>query len=177
MTEQPKVSSRPAGPRSWPWMIVSVVAIVALFGWLGASGRELTVAVVDEVDEAYEGGPAVAVTKAALAENLDAYMNDMIVVGDLEVVAPIGARLFWSALDNGVPFVVKYDEDAVIDGFIPETGTRVYVEGRVIEQSAEVLDEWEAAGVITDAGERMEAEFAAWFLDAVTVRPDDSSGS
>mgnify|MGYP001159193654 CR=1 FL=1 len=170
MTEQPTGPKRPAGPRNWPWMIVSLAVVVGFFAWLATSSQQAVVAVVEDVDEVNldEVASMPPVSLEEIVEQIDSYLNRAVRIVDVQVVSRLGTQMFWTTLDNGLPFLIKAPEGTEIT---PQSVVEVI--GVVYARDDTVLATWEASGVITDEGQRMEAEFATWYLDASEVRAAD----
>lgn len=172
MTEQPKAPQRSAGPRSWPWMILALLAVGGFMWWLAATSQQTAVEVVEEdVETESESEVVVALTLEELVEAIDGYLNQSVRVSEIEVAARLGDQLFWTTLDDGQPYLVKVGDSIAAEGFEISPGEKYEAEGMVIERNDAVLDAWEATGVITDEGQRMEAEFAMWYLDAAELLP------
>src|SRR5690554_1569407 len=106
MTEQPTGPKRPAGPRSWPWMIVSLVVVGGFFAWLATSSQEVAVAVVEDVEvDLDEVASMPPVSLEEVVEGIDDYLNRAVRVVDVEIVSLVGTQMFWTTLDNGMPIL------------------------------------------------------------------------
>jgi len=174
MTEKPKGQRKPAGQFAWLWMIVSLISVGGFLAWLGVKSEASTVAVVEETeDEAGDASTAEVVTLEQLQAGSEPYVGRMIRVEHVSVASRLGERAFWTMLPNGTPYLVKLAAGAGV-----EQGEVVTVVGRVAAMSDSVLAAWQQEGVLTDDGQRAEAEFATNFVDAVSIeRPAAPAGS
>jgi hypothetical protein len=69
------------------------------------------------------------------------------------------------------PFLVKLSDALLSSGAMPAAQARVNVRGTVTEMTPAVLDGWQQAGVLADAGQRTQAEFATSYIEATAIRP------
>lgn len=165
MTEKPNARRTPAGQFNWLWMIISVLAVGGFMAWLAANSEPgSAMQVVEDEDQLAEGG--MAVTLADLAVGTDALMGQLIRIEDVRVASRLGGQAFWTTLPNNTPFLIRLNADVVGGGFAVQSGDVVTVTGRLNAMSDSVLAEWQQAGVLTDEGQRMEAEFAILFVEA-----------
>ena len=101
-----------------PGQRLKVVAVLAIFGLVGAAGLFVLWQMLD--DES--AGPDVAVTVADIDENSDTYLGEEVTVSAEVISSLVPSRAFWIGDDDlggpGVlviaPDVVDVDEDAVV---------------------------------------------------------------
>lgn len=166
MTERPMERRGSAGRFAWLWMVLTVLTMGGFMAWLGVNAKSGTVAVVEE-EAPVDFGAAEVVRLDDLATGAASYMGKAIRLNGIPVSSRLGGYAFWAVTSNGMPFLVKLDKALVEGGFTVQDGQAVNVVGQVREMSATVLDGWEAEGVLTNADDRMVAEFATEYLEVV----------
>lgn len=175
MTVKPNAGPKSAGQFTWLWMILAVVAIGGFFTWLAANSKPSSVVVVDEEEPALATSVenAVTVTLADLMDGIDQYRGQVVRVEGVQVVSMLGDRAFWTTFPNNTPFLIKIGDSLAEEGFSVQAGDVVTVVGQLSAMSESVLTAWEEQGVLQNANQRLEAEFATDFIDVVeAVRAD-----
>jgi hypothetical protein len=171
MANTETTSSRKGGT-NWLPVGVALVAVAVFLGWLAT--REPPEAVAVEEPDATEtvgaddpAGPPTPVDAGALAgAGAQQYVGQYVQVSDVEVMSPLGARLFWVEA-GGTPYLVQVPEG----GTAPQMGQRLRVTGVVREKDEAVLDQWEQSGVLESADHRLQAEYGTTYLQARRVEP------
>ncbi len=150
-------------------MILAFLAIGGFLYWLNVSavGTEGPV-VTSAADDPY--ATALAVSLAEIQASATRYQGQLIRVSNVAVVSRLGTQAFWTQLPNEQPFLVHFDSALVAGGAAVTSGqTARSVVGRIHVMGDSVLNAWEAGGAFTDPVQRIEAEFATNFLEAVRV--------
>jgi hypothetical protein len=169
-TEATTPRKRGRGGSSWISVAVAVVAVGVFLGWLATRQPEEAVAVaepegpVDTLPD--EAGPATVISADALSgAGAQQHLNENIEISSVEVMSPLGTRLFWIEA-GGAPYLVYIEA-----GEAPPAGRRVRVTGTVREKTDALLDEWEQAGVLRSEGDRLQAEYGTTYIQARRVQP------
>jgi len=154
----------------FPLMILAALSIVGFVWWLSVFTEPTQFAVAQE-ETAEEANGAPALELATFEQRADDMADSRLRLQGIEVATSIGPRAFLTSLPEGKPYVVRL-MPAVGDLNV-SAGDVLNVTGTVRAMSDEVLDAWEAEGVITDPTARDIAGFGMTFLEAeaVTVRP------
>lgn len=143
-------------------MVVAFVGIGGLMYWLNVQAAETQVLVEEEPEE--QAGPA-GMAFSEFASDPAAHMATDVSVRDVEVVSLMGEHQFWTQLNPNTPFLIRLAPDVVTGGLTFAAGDMLGVTGRVLSMSDSILDDWIAAGTLTE-DQRFEAEFAESFFEA-----------
>jgi hypothetical protein len=159
------VVQKPAGNLTWLWALVAVLAVGGLMAWLAVQSDRTTTAAVVQEQPAEVVDPVDAVQLGALAGDPAAHEGREIRV-EAPVAAQLGPRAFWGDVPGANPFLVVLTADTPAPALEP--GRTVTVEGWVLPVTDQLVDEWIAAGALTE-GARAEATFATHALVADRV--------
>lgn len=159
-----------------PLMILAALSVAGFVWWLSVYTEPTQFAVAQEETEREEVRDAAAPMSLEAFEERFAELADARVrLSGVEVATSIGPMAFLIALPEGTPYVVRV-MPTVEDPFFV-AGDRLNVTGTVRAMGPEVLDAWEAEGVITDPAARDIAGFGATFLEAEVMRPVAEGGA
>jgi hypothetical protein len=164
-------SRRGAANLGVPLMIAAFIVIGGFMYWLNlqAAEQEAAQMIEEETPEevvTIEG--AVLVDPVEIQLDATAYEGQMITLDGLTVASNLGTQGFWLEMPNGNPFLVALNADLMAQGATAGTGDEPTVTGIVLPVNDSVLDAWSMAGTISE-GDRLAAEFATHFMDAVQV--------
>ena len=158
------VAPKAGGQYTWVWMLVALVAVVALMWWLAVASADLATQ-TPMVEEAVEEDANVAVGTGELLEfgtvaaEPAAYVGEQIRVENVDVAATLGPRAFWAEVPGQNPFLVvlgpELSQASELAG-----GERLHLAGTVQALDDAMLDEWEQDGTIRE-GAREEISFIA----------------
>lgn len=154
-----------------PLMILAALSVLGFGWWLAVYTEPTQFAVAQEEPQEDEAAPgAVApLSLGAFEERYAELAGVRVRLSRVEVATSIGAMAFLTSLPEGTPYVIRV-MPAVQDPFFM-AGDLLDITGTVRAMSAEVLDAWEAEGVITDPAAREIAAFGATFLEAEIMVP------
>jgi hypothetical protein len=141
-----KASRSGAANLGMPLMIVAFLAIFGFLYWLNLQGQAL------EAEK--EAAP---------------YVGQLVRLDSLPVASGLGTQGFWLEMPNKNPFLVSMTDRARADSVTITPGENVTVFGTILPMSDSVLNAWSTAGSVGE-GDRLAAEFATHYLDAVRVR-------
>jgi hypothetical protein len=170
MANTETTTSRTGGSGFIP-VVVALLAVGIFLGWLATRPSEQTVAVqepnaVTEPAQADDpAGPGTAVEATTLAGAGQQYVGQTVQLANVEVMSPMGTRLFWIDA-GGQPYLVH-----LAQGAIPAAGENVRITGVVREKNDALLDEWEQAGVLESEGHRLQAQFGTTYIEARRIEP------
>ena len=151
---------------TWVWMLVALVAVVALMWWLAAASADLATQ-TPTVEEAVEGdnvgnvavGTGELLEFGTVAAEPSAYVGEQIRVENVDVAATLGPRAFWADVPGQNPFLVvlgpELSQVSELAG-----GERLHLAGTIQALDDAVLDEWEQEGALRE-GAREEVSFIA----------------
>lgn len=152
--------------QTWVWAVLAGIVVLAFMTWLTLTSEPSVIASVQEEVAADASIPATpTVTAQQFEDQMGTYNGREIELEDVVVVSRSGAEILWVELPSGALFAVKA-EPVVGEGFMPQS--RVSIVGRVQEKTAAVLDAWQEAGVIQDAGQ---AGSGSHYIEASAIRP------
>jgi len=163
-----------------PLMIVAFLAIFGFLYWLNLQGQALEAEKEAAIREAAAADSAEsdlgAITIEASQIQMDAtpYEGQMVRLDSLPVASGLGNQGFWLEMPNKNPFLVSLTDQARADSVAITPGENVTVFGTILPMSDSVLNAWSTAGTIGE-GDRLAAEFATHYLDAVRVRLNASA--
>ncbi len=164
-----------------PLMILAALSIAGFVWWLSVYTEPTQFAVAQEERADNAAREAVGTMSLEAFEERYAELESgtRLRLRGVEVATSIGPMAFLTALPGGTPYVVRI-MPTVEDPFFV-AGDVLDITGTVRTMSPEVLDGWEAEGVITDPAAREIAGFGVNFLEAEVLAPatqtDDDAGS
>lgn len=175
-----RASRRGAADLGLPLMIVSMLAIVGFLYWLNLQAkaeRAEQAAVAEETggEEAVDVSAAVTLQSEALQGNLTSLAGTMVRVESMVVLAALGQQGYWVELPNGNPFLASLSEGARAAAADVQVSQRVTLTGVIRAMDAATIDAWSAAGTISE-GDRLAAEFAAYYLDVLLFQTAGPGG-
>ncbi|TVP44288.1 MAG: hypothetical protein EA350_11960 [Gemmatimonadales bacterium] len=150
----------------FPLMILAALSIAGFVWWLSVFTEPTQFAVAQE-ENAEEANAAPSLALGTFEQRAGEMVGSRVRLEGMEVATSIGPRAFLTSLPEGTPYVVRLMPAA---GDLLVTGGEVMdLVGTVRAMSDDVLDAWEAEGVITDPTARDIAGFGATFLEAEAV--------
>lgn len=163
-----------------PLMILAALSIAGFVWWLSVYTEPTQFAVAQEESEDDAARDAVGTMSLGAFEERYAELESgtRLRLRGVEVATSIGPMAFLTALPEGTPYVIRV-MPTVEDPFFV-AGDILDITGTVRTMSPEVLDGWEAEGVITDPAAREIAGFGVNFLEAEVLSPatqGDDAGS
>jgi hypothetical protein len=170
-----KASRSGAANLGMPLMIVAFLAIFGFLYWLNLQGQALEAEKEAAIREAAAADSAEsdlgAITIEASQIQMDAapYEGQLVRLDSLPVASGLGTQGFWLEMPNKNPFLVSLTDQARADSVTITPGENVTVFGTIRAMSDSVLNAWSTVGSIGE-GDRLAAEFATHYLDAVRVR-------
>lgn len=176
-----KASRRGAANLGMPLMIVAFLAMIGFLYWLNVQARaheaELQAAIDEQAaaDAAEDDLGALTISASAIQMDASPYEGQMVKLEDMPVASGLGQQGFWLEMPNKNPFLVSMTEAVKAEGVAVAPGQRATVIGTVLVMSDSVLNAWSTAGSIGE-GDRLAAEFATHYIDAVQVRVSGASG-
>lgn len=165
-----------SGSMATIFMIVALVATIALLVWLSFASRppEGPVMAMDDESDApmMDAGPtAPSVTAADFGSNIAARVGLDVNVTGVTISNVINEHLMWVDVPTGqgtTPFVVRLLPGAAVSP--PAAQTTVDIEGVVLAKTDSVLTAWEQAGAIPNANVRTTLQTGSYFLEARAIR-------
>jgi hypothetical protein len=175
-------SRRGAVDMGMPLMILAFIVMAGFVWWLkGQSDAEMEARAIAEAEAMAEQAARDSAEAAARAStdinalmqpgvNMEEFEGQRIRGNGYEVASQLGAQGFWVNTEYGNPFLIIYSDEMRAEGMSVAQGDVVEVTGELMPMDAALLDDWTAAGTITDS-DRVIAEFATHFVmaDQVTV--------
>lgn len=175
--------AKSSGSLTWLWMILALISVVGFLAWLGMASEPTSVAVVEtEEEEAEIMAPGASIVpKDTLAANKPAYEAQLIQVPNVVATGSLGPRVFWGELgdaSNQVPILIRLDSVAAA-GIQTQMGAAYTVAGLLFPMSDSLAGAWYEEGLLEGEGERMQAGFADYYIQASHIRPtrDAQEGS
>lgn len=168
MTQMPVERRSSSGRFTRVWMLAALVVMAAFMYWLAMTAEPSAPRVMEEVDDSglAAGGAAVVPLDSVVATTA-LYAGRAVRLEGISVLANMGEQAFWTSGANNEPFLIRIGPSLVAEGFTVASGDMITLEGRVLMMSDSILAAWQQEGVITTEGQRMEAEFATGFVEAV----------
>lgn len=160
---------------SLPLMIVSFLILGGFLYWLSVTAEPTEVAIVEETTDEGPGASAILALEDFLA-NPEGQLDAIVEVTGARVASRLGTQAFWIGPDDR-PYLVKMGPEVI------EAGTEILVEsvvkitGTVYMMSDSVLTDWDGMGVFSNEGDRIVAEFATSFLEAVSIEAVGGGGA
>lgn len=167
-----------SGRYTWIWMVVAFLMVGGFMGWLAMTAEPSAVAVVEEAEEEPAAG-VVTITTNDLMTNASGLKGQSVSLAEARVVGRLGTQAFWIELPNQSPYLIKLAPELVAGGFAVQSGQVVSVTGRIVTMTDSVLTAWQQEGVITDEGQKAEAEYVLnqTFLEAREARQAGSDAA
>ncbi len=173
---------KPAGRSlTWLWMILALVVVGGFLTWLGTTSEPTSVPVVEADTAAAGGGEGglafTAVPKDSLKTNKGRYAGQVIRVAGVQITGSLGPRIFWGELGNQssqVPILVRVDSAAAA-GTKVQPGASYTLTGTMQAMSDSVSGAWADQGEFTGDGERMQADFADYYLQVSNIQASRTS--
>ncbi|MBI4520706.1 MAG: hypothetical protein HY701_07695 [Gemmatimonadetes bacterium] len=147
--------------------VVAIGSVFAFMYWLYETGERTSVAVVPVREEAATDtvfAPVPPTQWATFGTEPDSYVGMRLRLDSVQVASRLGNQAFWTQLPNQTPFLVRLDSGVVASGLTVAGGDVLRVLGTVHRMTDSVLRDWQRQGVLADASQRAEAEFATSFL-------------
>ena len=166
-------SRRGAAKLGTPLMILCFLAIAGFLYWLSITAAPTEVVVEAEPEEEVA---ANVVAFADFSAGTTSYVGEEITLEAVSVSSRLGPHGAWTSLENGTPYLLHFTESALADSVEIVSGGSIHVTGTVMVMSDSILDAWEAAGGLPQAGDRIQAEFAMDFIEVTSVS-DAEAGS
>ena len=152
---------------SLPLMIVSFLIVGGFLYWLNVTAEPTEVAIEEEVGSEGPRASAILALDDFLA-NPEGQIDAVVEVTGARIASRLGTQAFWIGPDDR-PYLVKMGAELV------EAGTEILVEstvnitGSVFMMSDSVLTSWDELGMFANEGDRIVAEFATSFIEAVAI--------
>lgn len=172
----PARKRREPGSLTWLWMVLALATMAGFLTWLGITSEPTSVAIV-ETDDDDDGLIAEEVSKDSLGDHKAAFAGIRVRVADVGATGNLGPRIFWGELGtrtNQVPILVRMDSAAAA-GFTVEMDVGYTITGIVHPMTDSIAGEWDEAGEFTGEGERMQAGFADYYIQAERIRRTPAS--
>ncbi len=159
---------------SLPLMIVSFLILGGFLYWLSITAQPTEVAIAEETtDEGTRASAILAMTD--FLANPEGQIDAVVEVTGTRVASRLGTQAFWIGPDEG-PYLVKMSPDLVAAGTEVLVESIVNITGTVFMMSDSVLNSWDGLGVFSSEGDRIVAEFATSFLEAVEIQAIGGGG-
>ncbi len=155
------------------WAVAAVAGIALFLVWISRTAEPSVPPDLGATDttQAAAGPSGTPVAAAAFEAGVATFRNTDIILQDVPVVQQMGRAIVWVELPSGSPFLVKLTDALVAAGGMPPAQARVNVQGRVLEKTDSILNAWQQAGILADAGHRAQAEFGTSYIEATAIRP------
>jgi hypothetical protein len=160
------MAQQPSGKLQLPLMILAFASVAGFVWWLSANTQPTQFAVATETSSEVDVTPTLSLE--AFGTMVGEMEGRAVTLEGVSVASVMSAQTFWFELENGTPYLVRMLPDVTLDRPLA-VGDRVTIIGTVTGMSGEILDRWEADGVISDPVARQMAEFAMSFLEVRTV--------
>jgi hypothetical protein len=167
------MAQQPSGKLQLPLMILAFVSVAGFVWWLSANTQPTQFAVATEQSGDVDSG--LVLSLEAFTETVAEMDGREVRLEGLRVASVMSAQTFWFELENGTPFLVQVPEGVSLERPV-QVGDEVTLTGTIVAMSTDVLDRWEAQGVIGDPVARQMAEFAISFLAVRSVAFDAPEG-
>jgi cbb3-type cytochrome oxidase subunit 3 len=174
-------SRRGAVDLGMPLMILAFLVIIGFMYWLNVqaaadkASRVIEEMPEEEVVEEMAGIPLADVT--AIGTDPATFEGEVVSGVGYSVASLFGTAGFWVETASGNPFLVVYGDELGASGVSVAQGDVVSVSGALVAMQMSLLDEWLAAGGITE-NDKIIGEFATHFIaaDQVTVSGGATEG-
>lgn len=156
---------------------VAILTVALFLGWLATRTPDEAVAVAEPGEQANPsdmgagGEVVVAAEELTAPERVNELRGQTIRMDEVEVVTALGPQLFWLQLPGGTPFLGKMSAQLVEQGATAPSSGYFQIVGVIHEKTEAVLDEWEAAGVLRNADDRLQAEYGSSYIEARRLTP------
>lgn len=175
-------SRRGASNLGMPLMIVAFLAMIGFFYWLNLQAQQEKASDAEAIEEqaaapeSEEEAGAVTIQASNIQMDAAPYEGQTVRLEGMPVASGLGTQGFWIEMPNKNPFLVSMTEAVQAEGVQVQPGQTVTVTGAILPMNDSVLNAWSEAGSIGE-GDRLAAEFATHYLDAVRVRVVEGGGS
>ncbi len=166
----------PGGSLTWVWMILALVVVGGFLAWLGTTSEPTSVPVVEADSAAAGEGGGVAFTevpKDSLRTNKARYLGQTIRVAAVQITGSLGPNIYWGELgsqSSQVPILVRLDSTAAAATQV-QPGASYTMTGTMEAMSDSVSGAWAEQGEFTGEGERVQADFADYYLQVSNIQP------
>ena len=156
-------------------MIVSFLAMVGLLVWLGMTAEGTQPILIQETDLIDDSlaASSVFVSIEDMGTSASQYVGQVVRLTEVPVISSVGAEAFFVELGAGglqsKPFLMKMSPDFMAQGGLLPQGEVTTLIGTVYAMSDSVVSDWSASGAIS-ASDRLTVEFAAHFIQVLTIR-------
>ncbi|MFO8175752.1 MAG: hypothetical protein R6T96_15825 [Longimicrobiales bacterium] len=152
---------------SLPLMLLAFVLVGGFLYWLNLTAEPTEVEIVEETAD--EGPSASAILDVEdFLGNPEGQIDAVVEVTNARVASRLGAQAFWIGPDDA-PYLVKMSPEVVQEGIAVPVESTVNITGTVYMMSDSVLNAWDSLGVFGNPGDRIVAEFATSFLEALDI--------
>lgn len=175
-----RASRRGAVDLGLPLMIVAFLGIAGFLYWLNLQAKA-EIAEKEAIAEELAAEEAAAelmgevIPGDALQVDPGPYQGKRVTVEGLNIASMLGTQGFWMELPNKNPFLVSLSEAVKAEGLALTPGATVSVSGTIFAMGDSVLNAWSTAASIGE-GDRLAAEFATHYLEAIQVRVGAPAG-
>ena len=171
-----KASRRGAANLGMPLMILAFLIMGGFLYWLFLQAQdqkaEEAVKMQEAAAEKANTYPdATQVAGVDLQKDPSPLVGPLVKIEPLPVASPLGTQGFWLTLPNKNPFLVSLDDSLKADSVSVSSGQMVTVVGYIKAMSDSAVNSWLSSGSIGE-GDKLAAEFATHFIQAVHVQVD-----
>lgn len=160
---------------SLPLMLLAFVLVGGFLYWLNLTAEPTEIEIVEE-STGDRGPSASAILNVDdFLANPEGQIDAVVEVTDARVASRLGPQAFWIGPDDA-PYLVKMSPELVNGGATVLVESTVNITGTVYMMSDSVLNSWDTLGVFANAGDRIVAEFATSFLEAMAVEQSGGGG-
>lgn len=160
-------------------MILAFGVIGGFMVWLSdQAAAERALVIVEDTVTVDDFASATVVAVADIRMDASPFEGQMIRLEGLSVNSKLGQQGFWLDTDTlGNAFLVSLSQSLLADStLVVEQGDTVTVTGTIVARNDLIVTAWVDAGTIS-AGERLAADFVAYFMDAQQVMVTAPAGS
>jgi len=160
---------------SLPLMLLAFVLVGGFLYWLNLTAEPTEVEIVeDSTGDERPSASAILNVEDFLA-NPEGQIDAVVEVTDARVASRLGPQAFWIGPDDA-PYLVKMSQAIVNEGTTVLVESTVNITGTVYMMSDSVLNSWDTLGVFANEGDRIVAEFATSFLEAMAIEVSGGGG-
>lgn len=157
---------------SLPLMLLAFVLVGGFLYWLNLTAEPTSVEIVEEATDERPSASAILDVDDFLA-NPEGQIDAVVEVTNARVASRLGAQAFWIGPDDA-PYLVKMSPELFEQGMNISVESTVNLIGTVYMMSDSVLNSWDSLGVFGNPGDRIVAEFATSFLEAMDIEGEGS---
>ena len=155
---------------SLPLMLLSFAILGGFLYWLSVTAQPTEVAIVEETGGDGPNASAILSMNDFLA-NPEGQIDAVVEVTGARIASRLGTQAFWIGPDDA-PYLVKMGPELVEAGQEILVESMVMIVGTVFTMSDSILSSWDEQGVFANPGDRIVAEFATSFLEAIVVEAE-----